>query len=97
MGFRVWFATGPDRFTDKLDQQREAVGYVEANSLEHAFMQTQNIGRNWWNEDKPLRSSFIGDVFETEEGFFMIDRTGFILLDTMSKNESEQSSFETLN
>lgn len=95
IGFRVWFATGPDRFTDKLDQQREVVGYVEANSLEHAFMQTQNIGRNWC-EDKPLRSSSVGDVFESDQGFFMINGTGFTLLETMSKNESEQSSFETL-
>ena len=92
--FHIYHSTGEDRFQEVENQPRIYAGFVEANSLEKAFIQSQN-DENVWNTANPCRSTSVGDVIESDEGFYMVCGMGFRLLDVMSKNESNLNSLES--
>jgi len=56
------------------------VSQAGAEGLEEAFQRTQNIHGSW-NPDNPCRSTMVGDVFEVEGTFFLVDAFGFTPLD----------------
>jgi hypothetical protein len=94
--FHIYHSIGKDRFQEIEDQYREYVGFVEANSLEEAYMLSQNQGDgDIWNATNPCRSTSVGDVIKSDEGFYMVCGMGFRLLDVMSKNESDLNSLES--
>ena len=94
--FHIYHSTGKDRFQEVENQPRIYSGFVEANSLEKAFIQSQNQGDgDIWNAVNPCRSTSVGDVIESDEGFYMVCGMGFRLLDVMSKNESNLNSLES--
>ena len=47
-----------------------------------------------WNATNPCRSTSVGDVIQSDEGFYMVCGIGFRLLDDTSKNESELNALE---
>jgi hypothetical protein len=91
--YRIWHATGENRFMPVADQPREFVGTVEAESLDDAFRMSQNFVLHW-NLENPCRSTSVGDVIEDETGFHMVCGMGFQTLSDMSQNESEQTVLE---
>lgn len=91
--FKIYHSIGKDRFQEIEDQYREYVGFVEADSLEKAFEYAQNDHIDWAMNE--VRSTSVGDVIESDEGFYMVCGMGFRLLDVMSKNESNLNSLES--
>lgn len=62
--FHIFHAVCPE-FTEALDQHRQYVGSVTAESVEQAFVRSQNLERHW-NQQKPCRSTSIGDIIQEE-------------------------------
>lgn len=91
--FHIYHSTGKDKFQEVENQSREYVGFVEANSLEKAFEYAQNDHVDWAMNE--VRSTSVGDVIQSDEGFYMVCGIGFKLLDVMSKNESNLNSLES--
>lgn len=91
--YRVYHSTSEHRFTEVEEQRRVFVGTVKAENLEEAFRKSQNDLDTYWS-NIGVRSTSVGDVLESDEGFYLVIGTGFKLLDVMSKNESEQNSIE---
>jgi hypothetical protein len=80
--YHIFHATGPDKFSEVEIQPREYVGFVEADSLEDAFIKSQNQ-ENPWNPVNPCRSTSVGDVIQNDDGeFHMVLGVGFRLLFT---------------
>lgn len=74
--YEIYFAIDPI-FEEKEDQEREFVGIVNANSLEEAFKNSQNLLQDW-NPLNPCRSTSVGDVIKDPEGrLHMVCGTGF--------------------
>lgn len=70
------------RFTETENQKRVYVGFIEANSLEEAFLKSQNgILMETWNILNPCRSTSVGDVIQDDLGFYMVCNMGFKKLD----------------
>ena len=94
--FHIYHSTGKDRFQEVENQPRIYAGFVQADSLEEAYMLSQNQGDgDIWNATNPCRSTSVGDVIQSDEGFYMVCGIGFRLLDDTSKNDSELNSLET--
>ena len=91
--FNIYHSTGINKFEEVENQPRIYVGFVEANSLEKAFEYAQNDHVDWAMNE--VRSTSVGDVIESDEGFYMVCGMGFKLLDVMSKNESNLNSLES--
>lgn len=84
------------RFTETENQPRVYAGFVQADSLEEAYMLSQNQGDgDVWNAVNPCRSTSVGDVIQSDEGFYMVCGIGFRLLDETSKNDSELNKLES--
>lgn len=92
------------RFTETENQPRIYAGFVEADSIEEAFQRSQNGGKYNstnvsealpWNLNNPCRSTSVGDVIQSDEGFYMVCGIGFRLLDETSKNDSELNKLES--
>ena len=101
--FHIYHSTGKDKFQEVENQPRQYVGFVEADSIEEAFQRSQNGGKYNstnvsealpWNLNNPCRSTSVGDVIQSDEGFYMVCGIGFKLLDVISKNESDLNSLE---
>lgn len=93
--YHIYHSTGINKFEEVENQQRIYVGFVKANSIEEAYMLSQNQGDgDIWNAVNPCRSTSVGDVIESDEGFYMVCGIGFKLLDVMSRNESELNALE---
>ena len=90
--FHIYHSTGKDKFQEVENQPRQYVGFVEADSLEKAFEYAQNDNVDWAMNE--VRSTSVGDVIQSDEGFYMVCGIGFKLLDAMSKNESDLNSLE---
>jgi hypothetical protein len=76
--FHIHHATSSLMFTETEKQPRQYVSFVEANSLEDAFIKSQNdFNDDWSTEDKPLRSTSVGDIIQDDDKFFMICGIGF--------------------
>jgi len=54
------------------------VGFVEANSLEQAFQYSQNDHDDWHYYE--ARSTSVGDIIQSEDGFYMVRGMGFKFL-----------------
>jgi hypothetical protein len=80
--FHIHHATDPSlRFTETEKQPRVYASFVEAESLNDAFMLSQNdFNPNWSTEDKPLRSTSVGDIIQDGDDFHMVLGIGFRLL-----------------
>ena len=98
--FHIYLSTGKDKFQEVENQPREYAGFVEAVSLEEAYIKSQNHSDSrWengsnWNITNPCRNTSVGDVIESDEGFYMVCGMGFRLLDETSKNDAELNSLE---
>lgn len=92
--YHIYHSTGINQFeVEPVEiQHREYAGFVEADSLEKAFEYAQNDHVNWAMNE--VRSTSVGDVIQADDGFYMVCRLGFRLLDIMSKNDSELNSLE---
>ena len=91
--FHIYQATEVGkRFTETEIQPREYAGYVNASTLEEAFRLAQNGNHAW--DCYETRSTSVGDVIQSDEGFYMVCGTGFKLLDETSKNDSELNGIE---
>lgn len=65
-------------FTPEVNQKREYVGFVEAESLDDAFHKSQNLDRDInWNPTNPKRSTSVGDIIQDNEGFYLVEDVGF--------------------
>ena len=85
--YHIYHATGLDRFTETENQPRYYAGCVIANSLEMAFVKSQN--GDWpWNIVNPCRSTSIGDVIQEGDNFHMVASFGFKLLVEPTECES---------
>jgi len=74
--FKIYHATGTNRFQEVEKQPRVLAGTIEADSLQGAFVKTQNFNESW-NKENPCRSTSVGDVIESDEGYFMVCGLGF--------------------
>lgn len=74
--YHIYHSTGRNKFEPVEVQPREYAGFVEASSLEDAFIKSQNLDEPW-NTFNPCRSTSVGDVIQSDEGFFMVDGVGF--------------------
>ena len=93
--YHIYHATGDKVFTETPIQPRVYAGFLNANSIEEAYMLSQNQGDgDEWNATNPCRSTSVGDVIQSYEGFYMVSGTGFKLLYDTSKNESELNALE---
>ncbi len=99
--YHIFHATSPLRFTETEIQPREYAGFVYANSIEHAFILSQN-NENVWNTANPCRSTSVGDVIQENDKFFMVCGQSFKeliepeeeLSEEDLKNECELNSLE---
>jgi hypothetical protein len=91
--FHIYHSNGINKFKEVENQTRHYAGCVEAGSIEEAYMLSQNQDKVW-NTLNPCRSTSVGDILQSDEGFYMVTGMGFRLLDAMSKNESELNSLE---
>ena len=88
--FHIFHATGKDRFQEVKNQPREYVGYVNADSLEEAYMLSQNLGDgDTWNTVNPCRSTSVGDVIQDCDEFHMVYDMGFGILEIEVPEEKE--------
>ena len=88
--YHIYHSTG--KFEEVETQPRTYAGFVQASSLEKAFEYAQNDHIDWTMNE--VRSTSIGDVIQSDDGFYMVCELGFKLLGTLSKNESELNSLE---
>lgn len=63
-------------FTEEPQQKRKCVGSVFAESIEDAFLKSQNHTRHW-NIQKPCRSTSIGDVIQDDGVDYIVAGVGF--------------------
>lgn len=92
MQYHIFHSTGENKFKEIEVQPREYAGFVEADSLEKAFEYAQNDHVDWAMNE--VRSTSVGDVIQSDEGFYMVCGLGFKLLDDTSKNDSELNALE---
>ena len=79
MKYHIHHSTGEHRFEEVEIQPRENAGFVEAESLQEAFVKSQN-DINPWNEVHPCRSTSVGDIIQEHDKFYMVCGIGFKLL-----------------
>ena len=63
-------------FSEDIEQERSYEGSVEAESLQDAYIKTQNLDEYGWNGDVESRSTSVGDLIQnddTEEIFMVMD------------------------
>lgn len=75
MQYHIHQVVNPTFSEDKVQIRRYA-GFVEANSLEDAYLKSQNDER-LWNPGVPCRSTSIGDVIQDDNGFHLVVSNGF--------------------
>tara|TARA_R110000868_G_scaffold14426_3_gene67150 strand:+ start:11324 stop:11635 length:312 start_codon:yes stop_codon:yes gene_type:complete len=92
--FHIYHCTGENAFQEIEEQPRQYVGFVEASSLESAYLFSQNFDIPW-NLANACRSTSVGDVIVADDGAYMVMGQGFRLLDDLSKNDSELNSLES--
>jgi hypothetical protein len=80
MDYHIFHAIGEHMFTETENQPVEYVGTVQADSLQGAFVASQNIDEAW-NLDADVRSTSVGDVIQDDEYCYMVCGRGFRRLD----------------
>ena len=76
--FHIFHAELPS-FTEEPEQKRKYAGCVVAESLEQAFVRSQNLDRHW-NQKKPCRSTSVGDVIQVDDTDYLVTGTSFVAL-----------------
>jgi hypothetical protein len=71
--YHIHHATGVNRFREIDIQPRSYVGFVQAKSLQDAFVKSQTN----FNKDWDTRSTSVGDVIQDNDGFHMVCGIGF--------------------
>lgn len=84
--YHIFHCTQPT-YEEISVQPREYVGFVEAKSLEDAFIKSQNLTDEPWNPLRPCRSTSVGDVIQANNCFFMVLRSGFEPLTEPEEND----------
>lgn len=74
--YHIHHSTGINKFEEVEKQPREYAGFVIANSLDDAYMKSQNMEEPW-NTFYPCRSTSVGDVIQDGDKFFMVCGIGF--------------------
>ncbi len=74
--YHIHHSTANGKFQEIEKQPREYAGFVEADSLEEAYMKSQNSSETW-NPTNPCRSTSVGDVIQGDNGFHMVCGIGF--------------------
>jgi hypothetical protein len=74
--YHIFHAISPLKFTETEIQPREYTGFVVADSLEKAFILSQN-DENVWNTANPCRSTSVGDIIQDDDKFYMVCGIGF--------------------
>ena len=66
-------------FSEDFDQLRDFEGVVEADSLEDAYLKTQNLDEYGWNGSNESRSTSVGDLIQEQASgeLFMVMGFGF--------------------
>ena len=76
--FHIFHSTGTDRFQEIDIQPRVYAGFVQADSIEEAYMLSQNgDDGDEWNATNPCRSTSVGDVIQDSDTFYMVCGRGF--------------------
>lgn len=81
--YKIFFAQGPDRFTEKVSQYREYAGSVLAKDLDEAFAKSQNGNDKEW-ESLSRRSTSVGDFISDGQNMYMVASQGFTLVCSVS-------------
>ena len=76
MRYKIYHSVGNGMFTEKLEQARQFVGTVNAESFEDAYMQSQNF-QELWNKETPCRSTSVGDLIVCGEITQLVCGIGF--------------------
>lgn len=84
--YHIYHATGANKFNPVEDQPRSYVGFVQAESVEDAFMKSQNLEGDW-NTVNPCRSTSVGDIILDNDDFYMVLGSGFKLLEYEEEKE----------
>jgi hypothetical protein len=93
MDYHIFHATGEHMFTETENQPVEYVGTVQANSLEEAYLESQNTDE-CWNLHQDIRSTSVGDVIQDDEHCYMVCGIGFRLLDKPEDDNVPELCYE---
>ena len=76
--YNIFHCMNPS-FNEEFDQLRDFEGVVEADSLEDAYLKTQNLDEYGWNGDNESRSTSVGDLIQhcNSGEVFMVKGFGF--------------------
>jgi len=75
MIWNIYHCVNPT-FSEDIDQERTYEGSINAESLQDAYMKTQNLDEEGWNGDMESRSTSVGDFIQnddTDEIFMVMD------------------------
>jgi hypothetical protein len=78
--YHIFHTIIQSRFPERKIQARKYVGFVNADSLEEAFVESQNTEEHW-NPTNPCRSTSIGDIIQDDNEFYLVCSMGFELLE----------------
>lgn len=90
--YKIFFAQGDDKFTEKILQYREYAGTVLAKDLDEAFDKSQNGNDKEW-ELLSRRSTSVGDFISDGENMYMVASQGFTFICKVSVD----STFDTIH
>lgn len=88
--YHIYHSYGPNAFQEVDVQPRKYAGFVEATSLDYAYYLSQNFDEPW-NPTNPCRSTSVGDVIQSDDGFFMVCSFGFKQVDAADAPEIQLS------
>jgi len=76
--FNIFHCVNPS-FNEDFDQLRDFEGTIEAESLEDAYIKSQNLDEYGWNGAVESRSTSVGDLIQDVESeeVFMVMGFGF--------------------
>lgn len=77
--YHIFHAIGSDKFSPVEQQPRSYAGTVYAESLDDAYMKSQNFN-GIWNTADPFRSTSIGDVIVDGDTSYMVMPVGFVVI-----------------
>ena len=76
--YNIFHCINPS-FSEEYDTLRDFEGTVEADSLQDAYIKSQNLDEYGWNGDNESRSTSVGDLIQEQESgeVFMVMGFGF--------------------
>ena len=76
MIYKIYHSTVESKFLAVKKQPRKYVGTVDAESLQDAYIKSNNT-EVFWNKENPCGSTSVGDVIQRENTYFMVTGDGF--------------------